>query len=282
MSAGGPWDNLPVLRPADVSAWAGPRIAVQLILNIEHWPLSRPLPRQLLPSPHGKALFPDVANLSWVEYGLRAGMRRVARCLADIKDVTVSLNSDIIEHAPPLVALVRDRGWEVVGHGTSQRSLQSIDDEAIEVRAVRRAVESYFGVAPRGWLGPGLAETWSTLEVLRDAGYSYVLDWSLDDVPLVMRAGDGEILAVPYTLELNDSVAYAAQWYSSGELLRRFRLTLEQVESEPGPVVVSVGLHPHLVGVPHRIHELRQIVELVASHPEAGFVTPGRVADWVS
>lgn len=280
MSAGIPWTRVPVCRECDLRGWQGPRLAVQLVLNVEHWPLSRPLPRQLLPSPHGRTVHPDVANLSWVEYGLRAGMRRVLTCLQGIDAVAVSLNSGIVEQCPAIAAAIRDRGWEIVGHGTSQQSLQSSPDERAEIAAVTAQVADYFGVPPRGWLGPGVVETWDTMTVLRESGYRYVLDWTIDDRPLVMTAGDGDLLAVPYTLELNDSVLYAAQWYSSGELARRFRRSLEELTREPGPAVISVGLHPHLIGVPHRMAELREIVDLVRAHPEAGFVTPGAVASW--
>lgn len=276
------WVAIPVRRAADLTNWEGPQIAVQLVLNIEHWPLSRPLPRQLLPAPHGRSVHPDVANLSWLEYGLRAGMRRVGDCLTGIDAVAVSLNSSVIRHYPEVAELVRNRGWEIVGHGTSQQSLQSCPDEVAEISAVATEVREFFGAPPAGWLGPGLVETWQTMDVLRRAEYSYILDWTLDDRPLFMTAGDGELLAIPYSLELNDSVLYAAQWYSSGELLKRFRLSLEQLEREPGPAVLSVGLHPHLIGVPHRLHELREIVEFVNSRPSSRFVAPRDIAAWVA
>ena len=61
--------------------------------------------------------------------------------------------------------------------------------------------------ARRGWLGPYLAQTPVTLDLLKEAGYDYVLDWPADDQPFWMRTRSGPILSVPYSIELNDSPA---------------------------------------------------------------------------
>jgi hypothetical protein len=36
---------------------------------------------------------------------------------------------------------------------------------------------------PRGWLGPWIAESATTIDLLAEAGYQYVLDWCHDDQP---------------------------------------------------------------------------------------------------
>ncbi|MEM7211487.1 MAG: hypothetical protein AAF479_06250, partial [Pseudomonadota bacterium] len=55
----------------------GKPIIVNLCMNIEYWPFNRPMPRGVLPPPHGQQIQPpDVPNYSWVEYGMRCGMPR--------------------------------------------------------------------------------------------------------------------------------------------------------------------------------------------------------------
>jgi hypothetical protein len=49
----------------------GKPLIVHVVVNVEHWPFDRPLPRSLLSAPHGVEPVPNVANFSWVEYGLR-------------------------------------------------------------------------------------------------------------------------------------------------------------------------------------------------------------------
>jgi len=42
---------------------------------------------------------------------------------------------------------------------------------------------------------------------LKEAGYTYVMDWPADDQPFWLRTRAGPILSVPYPAELNDSAA---------------------------------------------------------------------------
>lgn len=46
-------------------------------MNLDVWPFDRPMPRAILQHPHNKTPMPDIANLSWVEYGLRTGVPRL-------------------------------------------------------------------------------------------------------------------------------------------------------------------------------------------------------------
>ena len=57
----------------------GARVLVNVVVNLEHWSLDAPMPRAALPAPQGLAAVPDVANHSWVLYGLRAGLPRLAQ-----------------------------------------------------------------------------------------------------------------------------------------------------------------------------------------------------------
>ena len=50
----------------------GASILVPFVVNVEHWSLDAPMPRAVLPPPHGMTVVPDVANHSWVLYGLGA------------------------------------------------------------------------------------------------------------------------------------------------------------------------------------------------------------------
>ena len=52
----------------------GKPLMINPVVAIEYWPSDQPMPRGVLPPPHGARIEPpDVANYSWVEYGLRCG-----------------------------------------------------------------------------------------------------------------------------------------------------------------------------------------------------------------
>ena len=97
-----------------------------------------------------------------------------------------------------------------------------------------------------------------------------------------MTTAHGPLLSVPYSLELNDSPIYAIEKHATGEYANRVRRTLAAFDLAPrgGPWVMTISLHPHLMGVPHHFTELIEIIEMVQAHPETACVTPAEVADW--
>ena len=82
--------------------------------------------------------------------------------------------------------------------------MQKVTNERDDIRKVRDAIVKATGKPPRGWLGPGLTETWETPDLLVEEGYDYVADWVLDDQPVWLKTRSKPILNVPYTQECND------------------------------------------------------------------------------
>ena len=74
-------------------------------------------------------------------------------------------------------------------------------------RRMHRGLDPPFGSGREGWLGPYIAQSGVTLDLLKEAGYRYVMDWAMDDQPIWMRTRAGPILSVPYPLEVNNSPA---------------------------------------------------------------------------
>ena len=111
----------------------------------------------------------------------------------------------------------------------------------------------------------------------------YVCDWALDDVPALMKTGAGPLVAIPYALDLNDSVIYAVERQATGELYSRLTATVSRFDremSDSAPRVLTLALHPHLMGVPHRIDELVRALDLLLKHRIAVFMTGSQICDW--
>ncbi len=260
----------------------GKPLAIHLVLNLEVWAFDLPLPRKLLSSPHGRDAVPDLPNFSWVEYGMRAGLPRLldefsARGLP----ASVSINASVLDSYPGVAERVAELGWEFIGHGYHQRSLHAEQDERAVVAATLDRIEQLVG-RPRGWLGPGVQETFDTPDILSELGVAYTLDWTIDDLPLWLQTTTTPLLAVPYTLELNDSVLWAAHEYPSDELHNRVITTLTTYERElvSNPRILTLGLHPHLVGVPHRFPYLCRTLNLLQARTDAEFVTGEQLYEW--
>jgi allantoinase len=259
----------------------GKPLIVHVVVNVEVWPFDQPMPRGILTPPHGQGAVPDLPNWGWAEYGLRAGMPRFFRIL-DKLPVSCAINSDITTVYPRLAERIRESGWEWIGHGVYQQSVKSVPDERAMIAEAKAAVERYTGTRMRGWLGPGLQETFETPDVLKALGFDYVCEWAIDDEPSWMRTEHGKLVSIPYNFETNDSVIYAVEKHSSIEATTRLEATLECFEREiaQGPRILTVPLHPHLMGVPHRVAFLERFIERLKARGDAIFMTGAQIADW--
>ena len=94
--------------------------------------------------------------------------------------------------------------------------------------------------------------------------------------------GHGPLLCLPYTWELNDVPIWVVQGQSSDELLKRLEATLAVLEREleRQPRVLTLAMHPHILGVPHRAYYLEKAFDLLAQRRDTVFVTSSEIADW--
>ena len=120
----------------------------------------------------------------------------------------------------------------------------------------------------------------SHLDLLKECGYTYNLDWPLDDQPIWLHTRAGPLLSVPYPLELNDTLVISRD--HTGEdfatiVLDQFEEMLGQ--AGPQPLVFSIALHTFVSGQPHRLRQLRRVLDAITAHREELWVTsPGAIA----
>jgi peptidoglycan/xylan/chitin deacetylase (PgdA/CDA1 family) len=263
----------------------GKPLIVHVVVNIEYWRFDQPMPRTLVVPPHGRSHIPDIANFSWSEYGNRCGMPRLLQVLDGRKlPVSASINASVLEIYPSLARAVRDAGWEFVGHGIHQRALGEEDDERSMIQGAMSALETFTGRRPRGWMSPGWSETFDTPDLLKEAGIEYVCQWVIDDLPAWLNTKHGRMIAMPYGLDLNDSVVYAIEKHSSSEMKLRvdqtIRTFLREIERERQPRVLTLPLHPHLSGVPHRIGFLTDMLDALMARKDTVFMNGSQIASW--
>jgi len=264
---------------------SGKRIIVHVEINVETWPFDAAVPRALLPAPHGAAPVPDVPNFTWFEYGMRRGLPRIMATLAAYGvPASCALNAAVLEVYPEAAAAIRDAGWELIGHGVRQRTPDPATEADMIAECLDR-LQAFAGKPIAGWLGPGLAETDATPDLLKAAGIRYVCDWGLDDVPCWMSTLGGPLIALPNTLDHDDALLYAVERQPSEAFLQRVTDTLatftEEAEaSQSGTHVLTLGLHPHLIGATHRMPYLKRALALLQARDDTVFMTGTEIADW--
>jgi len=150
------------------------------------------------------------------------------------------------------------------------------------VQSVVRMITEATGAAPRGWLGPSLAETYQTPDLLAEAGITYVADWCADDQPFPMRVRSGRMISVPYSLELNDIGAFVRKGLMPEQFHQmacdQFDVLYE--EGERSGRVMALALHPFLTGHPFRARWFDRTLHHITSHDRVWLTTGGEIAQW--
>jgi allantoinase len=244
----------------------GARIAVWTIVNIEEWDIEKPMARQYLSAPQGVATVPDVPNWAWHDYGMRVGFWRLLEALNRRKiRATTAINANVCRSYEPVARAMKDAGWEFMGHGVKQGALHLAPDQRQVIRESVALIRDFTGTKPKGWLGPGLTETWETLDVLAEEGIEYVADWVNDDLPYDIETAAGSLVSVPYTLELNDITMMVLHHHASSEWLRRARDQFDRLYAEGArsPRVMALAVHPYISGVPHRIKYFEAVYDYI-------------------
>jgi len=258
------------------------RLAVYFALNLEHFAYGEGLGAELAPG----GPQPDILNFSWRDYGNRVGAWYMLDAFDALQlPLAALVNSAMYDYAPELVAACRARGDEIVGHGRTNAERQADLDEAAERaligEATARLTEAE-GRSPEGWLGPWISHSHVTPDLLAEAGYRYLLDWSMDDQPVWFDCRDGKhILAVPYPQEVNDIPQIVGRKVGGAAfadiIIDQFDEMLEL--SQTRPLVMGVALHAYLVGQPHRLRHLKRALRHIAKHRDRIWLTtPGAIA----
>jgi peptidoglycan/xylan/chitin deacetylase (PgdA/CDA1 family) len=230
----------------------------------------------------GQPLLPDIPNWCWHEYGMRVGFWRFLEALKSRNlRATLALNGTACKEYTAACEAARDAGWEFMGHGFVQKPMHRVEDQAEAIRQTVEEIRKFTGKPPRGWESPGLTETAETIDLLAEAGIEYVADWVLDDQPVSIKTRTGNIVSVPYTVELNDVVMSAIQQQPSDEILRRGRDQFDQLYKEGAtiPRVMAISIHPYLTGAPHRIRYLEALYDYIMSHEGVVMCTGEEILD---
>ena len=328
-------DYSPITERAPLKLPNGARMAVWVIVNVEEWDATQPMPRTVLTPPAGGSPMPDVPNWAWHEYGNRVGFWRFVKVFDEFKiPGVIAINGSALAAYPAIARAAAERQWEFMGHGFTQRNMQKVPDERADIRKTREVILKATGKAPRGWLGPGLTETWQTPDLLVEEGYDYVADWVLDDQPVWLKTrevianatgkpprgwlGPGltetwetpdllveegydyvadwvlddqpvwlktrtkPLLNVPYTQECNDVAMMLIQHHKASEYSDRALDQFEQIyaDSAASARIMALVVHPYIMGAPHRAKYFRQIFQKIRKKKDVLFWTGAQIADW--
>ena len=209
----------------------------------------------------------DLAGEGMFEYGSRVGFWRLLRMFRERRlPLTIFGCALAIERNPLVADAIRQSGYDVCSHGWRwiKHYELSEDEEREHIRKAVESLERTTGQRPRGWYcryGPGLN---TRRLVVEHGGFLYDSDYYGDELPFWKTVEGKPHLVVPYSLTNNDG-KYAGWMGTSDEWFSFIRdgFDLLYEEGAEHPKMMSVGLHPRLIGHPARAMGLKRLLDYV-------------------
>lgn len=268
------------------------RVAVSIVLNYEEGseyahPAGDKRNDGLTEIPYTmQHAYRDLAAESVYEYGSRAGVWRLQR-LVDSYEIPITFYAaaTALERNPEVAAWLKEAGHEPCSHGWRWEEVWKLSREE-EKQHIEWCVESFkhtVGQRPQGWYcryGPSV----HTRELLvEEGGFVYDSDAYNDDLPYFVDVKGTQHLIVPYSFTYNDARFVLPQGYGSpadfaDTLKRGFDMYWE--EGAERPRMMSIGLHPRMIGQGARASGLRDFIEYALAKGEVWFTRRIDIAEW--
>jgi peptidoglycan/xylan/chitin deacetylase (PgdA/CDA1 family) len=289
-----PWSPI-ITRPA--LRWPdGARVALAVIVNLEHWdwkvPPGTPLAVSAMGGPEGlwtgnQPAWPDIGGFGHHEYGNRVGIFRILSVL-DKYGIrpTLAVDKAIADNYPTLIREGQNRGAEFIAHGLTRRRILHIgmseDQERHFIHDSIAAVERATGTRPLGWSGPDFQETQRTVDLLAAAGLRYVCDWGNDEQPHRMTPTAGELYSLGVNAYLDDNYIHVHGRRTIDEVNLLWRDWFDGLYADgatSGRMMV-LHLHPWIMGQPWRIRHLDEVLDHICARLGVWKATGGEIVAW--
>jgi len=101
-----------------------------------------------------------------------------------------------------------------------------------------------------------------------------------DDQPYMIETAKGPIVGVPYSIEINDFTLLLRRGLTNEAVLdcMKEQFNVLYAEGARTGMMMNVGLHPHVTGVPHRAGILRKFFEYAKEFDGVWWTTREEVA----
>lgn len=234
----------------------------------------------------GKEEFASPLLSHYGEYGPKVAMPRILD-MFDEYDIPGGffIPGMVAEEHPEMTQKIHEAGHEIGFHGHTHAGLAGLSDEE-EAEEFARALdtfESLIGETPVGY------RQWSSQRTLNRAielDFEYGSMTSANDIPYVLEGEAGDIIEVPVHASISDTAYFTFQlapvlphqngidspskvydiWSSEFDgCYKRGRL-------------FHLVLHPQMIGRPHRLEMLEELIQYIKGHSDVWIATPREIA----
>lgn len=271
--------SLEARRPA--IRWPnGARLAVMITVMFESWPEGKGPPYGPMASGLKEGTV-DLQSIAWAHYGGRTGIWRLARIFESFGvPATICANAVSIERFPDAARALVAAGHEIAGHGWTQDVfmpyLAPADEQAL-IRRCAEAVRAVTGTRMTGWASPRMTPTPHTARFLAEDGFLWHGDHHDTDLPHVVDAGPGKLVAIPHS-DFTDNRVLRGAPRDFHDVYRDSFDFLYNVE--PGSVL-NLTLHAHFGARPPIAAMLHSLLRYMRGFPDVWFARHDELAQVV-
>ena len=271
-------------RHRPLAQWSGAaRIAVSFVLNYEEGGERNILDGDaqaetyLVPEVVG---LPPIAGRSPIvedlfEYGNRAGFWRVLRLFEERRlPFTCWAVGLALKRNPEAGRAMAEAGHEVASHSWRWIDYSGMpeDEERGHIRQTVQTIRDICGAPPLGWYTGRYSANTRRL-VMEETETLYDSDAYNDDLPYWAEVAGKSRLIIPYALDTNDfKFATTPGWMSGEDFFTYLKAAFDHLYREgerESLKMMSIGLHPRLIGRPARADALARFMDYVQRHDAA-------------
>lgn len=270
--------------PALLLQWPAKRpIAVSVSVMLEGWtddsapglgPMGNPLKAGVL----------DTQARSWAAYGPKVGAWRILDILGEAGVKAVFYTSGILaELYPELMRAIVQEGHNIAAHAWAQNIIpayQTAEQEEADLKRTAQALETYSGMRPTGWISPRVTPSDSTVEILARNGFRWHADAFDQDLPYHVENKHGRLVAVPFTVEVNDVPLYVRYGNEPSAFNNILSTILERWSGIKNPAAcLDITVHAHVFGRPMGAIIFQRALAISKQQDEAWMTTHAELAD---
>ena len=176
-----------------------------------------------------------------------------------------------------------EAGHEICSHGYRWEEVFRLSEEE-EREHIRLAVESFqrtTGRRPVGWYcryGPSVH---TRRLVVEEGGFLYDSDAYNDDSPYFVEVSGKRHLVVPYAPDANDFNFWLSPGFLTADhFFSYLQATFDVLYAEAARStrIMSIGLHPRIIGRPGRVGGLRRFIDYARRYSGAWCATREEIA----
>jgi len=264
----------------------GKRLAVWVNLSLQFYPLNqRGVPFKV---PNGMTMpYPDLRHFSLRDYGNRVGVFRVLEAFERYSiRPTLAINAQLAQDNPYLLNRLAGLDGEFICHGWNMDHLhyggQDLEEETAVVQRSVETLRELTGRPVRGWLSPAKSQSWNTPELLAKNGIEYCCDWVNDDMPYAFQTANGPLTMMPLSSEIEDQFVIGQNLHSEDSWVQQVKDAFDYLlaeSAEQGGRMLALNIHPWLMGQPHRIACLEEVLAYISGHDAVWQAPAGEILD---